>query len=43
MQLYMFWEWSQNFSIQVNLNGNDLLNDLAMEGRDFQKMVVNTM
>ena len=42
MQLYMFCEWSQNFSIQIDLNSKDLLDDLAMEGKDFQKMVLSS-
>ena len=35
MQLYMFCEWSQNFSVHIDLNSKDLLDDLAMEGEDF--------
>ena len=36
MQLYMF------FSIQTDLNSKDLLDDLNMEGEDFQKMVLSS-
>ena len=38
--VHILWVISiKNFSIQVDLNSKDLLNDLAMEGEDFQKMV----